>query len=158
MSARAAWRLTNLGFTQVFRYTAGKKDWMANGLPMEGKEAHAQSAGDLARRDVPTCSLEERLGDVKARIDRAGWDTCVVVFEDNIVLGLLGPGAFDANPQETAEQAMDPGVRTYRLDAKLEKPMQHMQKKGIDSVLVTYSDGKLFGLLKREDVEKALLG
>src|SRR6266542_3593380 len=29
LSARAAWRLESFGFTQVFRYAAGKADWFA---------------------------------------------------------------------------------------------------------------------------------
>ena len=41
MSARAAWRLETLGFTQVYRYTAGKMDWFANALPIEGKKKDA---------------------------------------------------------------------------------------------------------------------
>ena len=50
---------------------------------------------------------------------------------------------------------MENGPRTYRLNATLEKTMQYMQKMGVDSVLVTNTDGNLFGLLKRDDVEKA---
>lgn len=38
MSARAAWRLEQLGFERVFRYTPGKADWAAAGLPMEGTD------------------------------------------------------------------------------------------------------------------------
>lgn len=129
---------------------------MANGLPVESKEDHIQRAGDLARLDVPTCSLAERVGEVKERVQKAGWDSCVVVFEDRVVLGLLRHEALEVNPQDTAEQAMENGTRTYRLNASLEKPIQYMQKVGVDSVVVTTSDGKLFGLLKREDVENAL--
>ena len=33
LSARAAWWLESLGFAQVLRYTAGKADWAAYGLP-----------------------------------------------------------------------------------------------------------------------------
>jgi CBS domain-containing protein len=129
---------------------------MANGQPIEGKEAHIQRADKLARPDVPTCSPADRVGEVKERVQKAGWDSCVVVFEDRIALGLLRSEALEADPQNTAEQAMEIGPRTYRLDAPLEKAMQYMQNKGVDSVLVTNSDGKLFGMLKREDVEKAL--
>jgi len=147
-----------LGFTRVFRYTPGKKDWMANGLPIEGEDALVQRAGDFARLDVPTCSLTERIGEVKERIQKAGWDSCVVTYEDRVVLGLLRPEALNVNPQDTAEQAMESGTRTYRLNVPLEKPMQYMQKMVVDSVVVSTSDGKLFGVLKREDVEKALAG
>jgi hypothetical protein len=55
MSARAAWRLEELGFTQVYDYVPSKIDWFANGLPREGKAAEIPWAGDLARDDAPTC-------------------------------------------------------------------------------------------------------
>ncbi len=129
---------------------------MANGLPIEGKEAHIQRAGDFAHLDVPTCGLADRVGEVKERFQKAGWDSCVVVYEDNVVLGLLRPESLKVDPQDTAEQAMESGVRAYRLNAPLEKPMGYMQKMAVDSVLVTNSDGKLLGLLIREDVEKVL--
>lgn len=55
MSARAAARLRTLGFEQVFRYTSGKMDWFASGLPREGTMVGHPRAGDTARRDAPTC-------------------------------------------------------------------------------------------------------
>jgi predicted transcriptional regulator len=129
---------------------------MANGRPIEGEEALIQRAGAFAWLDVPTCGLTKRMGEVKERVQKAGWDSCVVVFEDRVVMGLLRPEALKINPQATAEQAMESGTRTYRLNAPLKKPMQYMQKMVADSVVVTTSDGRLFGLLKREDVEDAL--
>lgn len=155
MSARAAARLLSLGFTRVFRYTSGKVDWLANGLPVEGADAHIPRAGDIARRDVPTCGLTERVGEVKERIQKAAWDVCVVVHEDRVVLGLLRPETLKVDSQETVEQTMESGPRTYRLDAPLEKALKYMQKMAVDSVVVTTSDGKLFGLLKREDLAEA---
>ena len=131
---------------------------MANGLPIEGEEAHTQRAADLARQDVPTCGLSERIGEVKERVQEASWDSCVVVFGDRVILGQLRREALEADPQFTAEQVMVNDTRTYRLDAKLEKTAQYMQKHDVDGVLVTTSDGKLFGLLKRDDVEKAISG
>ena len=91
MSARAAWRLESLGFTAVYRYTAGKADWLASGLPSAGARASLPRIGDLARRDVPTCTLQERLGDVRERVRAAGWDVCLVVNARRIVLGLCWP-------------------------------------------------------------------
>jgi signal-transduction protein with cAMP-binding, CBS, and nucleotidyltransferase domain len=157
LSARAAWRLISLGFTRVYRYTPGKKDWIANGLPIEGEKALKKRVGDLVRLDVPVCGLSDRVGDVKERIQKAGWDSCVVVYEDRVVLGLLRPEALEVDPQEAAEMAMENGTKTFRLDASIENAMEYMQKMGPDSVLVTTSDGKLFGLLKREDVENELI-
>ena len=89
MSPRAAWRLESLGFTQVFDYVAGEQDWFAYGLPREGKLAGVPHAGELARRDTPTCRLTDRIGDVRDQAWGTGWNACVVVNEERIVLGLL---------------------------------------------------------------------
>ncbi len=68
MSARAAWRLETLGFTEVFRYKPGKADWLANGLPTTGTEANVPRVSQVIRRDVPTCHLGERVGTVRERV------------------------------------------------------------------------------------------
>ena len=131
---------------------------MANGLPVKGEKAKTQRAGDLARQDVPACRLGETIGEILPRLQKAGWDTCAVTNEGRVVLGLLGPDALQADPQTTAEQVMACGPRTYRLDAPLEKIMDHFQKTDSERVLVTTADGKLHGLIRRQDLEKALSG
>ncbi len=156
LSARAAWRLASMGFTQVYRYTAGKSDWLANGLPAEGPEARASGAGDLADMDVPTCKRGERVGEVRDKVRKDGWNVCVVVNDEEVVLGLLRANAFDkANPQWTAEEAMERDPKVYRLNSSLEEVAAYLKdNQWVDSVLVTTTDGKLFGLVKREDVLK----
>src|SRR5919198_5171991 len=141
MSARAAWRLESLGFTQVFRYVPGKADWFASGLPRAGKLASVSRAGDLARRDVPTCRLTDRLGDVQQRIRAAGGDVCVVVNDARVVLGLLREAALKADPQMVVEQLMEAGPKTYRPNVALETVMTYLRKNERDGVLVTTSDG-----------------
>ncbi len=79
MSPRAAWRLESLGFTKVFDYMAGKADWSASGLPVEGELADYPRAGTVARTDVSTCSLSDRLGDVRDRTLDADQNVCIVV-------------------------------------------------------------------------------
>ncbi len=46
---------------------------------------------------------------------------------------------------------MENGPRTVRLDASPSKVAEVMRKRGVDSVLVTMSDGKLWGVLRRGD-------
>jgi len=154
ISARAAWRLASLGFTQVFRYAAGKADWLANGHPVEGAQARVTGAGDLADLDVPTCSPSERVAQVSERVRKDGWNACVVVNDKLVVLGLLRGNDLDhADPQWTAEEAMVRDPQTYRLNAPLNEVVEYLQnRRNIDSVLVTTPDGNLFGILKREDL------
>lgn len=156
MSARAAWRLESLGFTQVFRYAPGKEDWFASGLPGEGKQADIPHIGDLARRDVPTCRLTDRAGEVGQRMKAAGGEVCVVVNDQNVVLGLVKSETPVADPQATVEQVMQSGPTTIRPRWPLDEAVSYMQGQELDHILVTTSDGQLIGLLYRGDVERRL--
>ena len=156
MSPRAAWRLESLGFSRVYDYAAGKADWSASGLPTEGGRAASPRAGDLARRDVPTCRLMDHTGDIRRRVRAAGWEVCVVVNDARVVLGLLRPEPVDADPQMTAEQVMESGPSTIRPHLLLDEVAQDMRKHGVESVLVTTSDGRLVGLLSRQEAERRL--
>src|SRR5207249_889428 len=49
MSPRAAWRLESLGFTEVYEYSAGKSDWGAYGLPLEGKAIGSDRLAGIGR-------------------------------------------------------------------------------------------------------------
>jgi CBS domain-containing protein len=103
-----------MGFTQVYDYTAGKLDWLAAGLATEGSNTMHPRAGEVARKDVPTCALEERLGEVARRVRAAGWDACVVVNAERVVFGLLRAKELQADPELRVEQAMRPGPSTFR--------------------------------------------
>jgi CBS domain-containing protein len=155
LSARAAWRLESLGFSQVYDYAAGKSDWMAAGLPTEGAAAGRPTAATVARRDVPTCHLEEPLRDVRARVRAAGWDACVVVNEKRIVMGLLRADQLGRDGDVTAGSAMRPGPSTFRPHVAIEELAKVMATRDLPNVPVTTSGGELIGLLVREDAERA---
>ena len=154
MSPRAAWRLESLGFTQVYDYTAGKLDWLAAGLATEGANAQQPRAGDVARGEVPTCTLDERLGTVAQRVRADGWDACVVVNRERVVLGLLRAKELHAGPQLRIEQAMRPGPTTFRPHVPIAKLARLMTDHYLDSSPITTSDGRLVGLLRRQDATK----
>ena len=156
MSPRAAWRLESLGFTQVFDYVAGKADWLASGLPMEGQLADYPRAGTVARTDVPTCRLTDRLGDVRDRTLDADQNVCVVVNDDRIVLGRLRGDALRGDPGATVESVMESGPTTTRPDDPLEAITERLQSARVASILVTTSDGRLVGILYRRDAEQRL--
>ncbi len=129
MSPRAACRLESLGFTQVYDYVTGLSDWTANGLPTEGTLADIPTAGDVVRRDIPTCRLTERLVDAAKRAKAAGQNTCIVTSEGGIVLGRLRGGAFNADPEASVESAMESGPTTVRPDELLEGLTERMRSR-----------------------------
>src|SRR5207244_12577073 len=114
MSPRAAWRLETLGFDQIYDYAAGKADWGAAGLPREATSVSEPSAGDASDQTTPTCSLTDDLRAVRKRVRAAGWDQCIVVNKQRIVLGRLGRNAIATDNERTVEEAMQDGPSTVR--------------------------------------------
>jgi CBS domain-containing protein len=136
----------------VYDYETGILDWKTAGLPVEGTSAPPPRLVDVVRRDVPTCSLGERLGDVRDRVAAAGWDACVVVSSGHVVLGLLRARELQADPQQLVDQVMRPGPSTYRPFVPVEELRGIMSDRNLESSPVTTSDGRLVGLVRRQDV------
>jgi CBS domain-containing protein len=155
MSPRAAWRLETLGFTEVLDYVAGKVDWLAAGLETHGTNANKPRAADVARRDVPTCSLDELLGPVRERMRSSGWDACVVVNETNVVLGLLRARELEGEAESIIADVMRPGPSTFRPFVGIEEMAKYMTAHDVESSPVTMSDGRLVGLLLRDDAVRS---
>jgi CBS domain-containing protein len=151
MSPRAAWRLETLGFKDVSDYVDGKLDWMAAGLPTEGTNAERPRAADVARKDVVTGRLDEPLGDVSKRAAAGGWEAAVVVNEERVVLGLLRKKELGGEPGQPVERAMRPGPSTFRPYVAITKMASTMVEHNLDSSPITTSDGRLVGLLIKED-------
>jgi CBS domain-containing protein len=151
MSPRAAARLATLGFGRVYDYIAGKADWGSFNLPLEGRAGTETRAGAHVRADVPTCRLDEPLRDVCERVERTGWDTCLVVDGAGIVIGRLGRSALRGDRALKVEGAMTPGPSTVRPSARLDAMVKRMRDQNLTNLPVTTSDGRLVGLLMRED-------
>ena len=152
MSPRAAWRLESLGFGEVYDHTVGKLDWMAAGLPTEGTNAKRPRAGDLARKDTPTCKVEERLSEVRDRVQALGWDAVVVVNDERVVFGLLRAKEMALDGDQLIAQAMRPGPSTFRPYVLAEEMAHSMVEHKLESSPITTSDGRLVGLLLQKDV------
>jgi predicted transcriptional regulator len=136
----------------VYDYRTGIQDWKGAGLPTEGTNTQRPRLVDVLRRDVPTCSLDERLGDVRDRVLAAGWDACVVTSQQRVVLGLLRAKELQADPDLPVERVMRPGPSTYRPYVTVEEMRQIMTERNMESSPVTTSNGKLVGLVRRPDV------
>jgi CBS domain-containing protein len=129
---------------------------MAFELPIEGKEASTPWAGDAVQREVPTCHLDDDLKIALERARAAGWDNCVVVNATGVVLGRVHADALEGDPDQSIEAVMEAGPTTVRPNERLEELVERMQKKRTNQILVTTPDGRLAGILRREDAEQFL--
>jgi predicted transcriptional regulator len=133
----------------------GKLDWLAAGLPTEGANAQLPRAGTVARRDVPTCRLDEVLGPVRERVRDAGWDACVVLNDERVVFGLLRQPQLERDGDESIERVMRPGPSTFRPYVPIAEMADFMVTHDLPSSPITTSDGRLVGLIRREDAVQA---
>lgn len=100
---------------------------------------------------MPTCAAHEPIGEVRERVDAAGWDACVVVNEERVVSGLLREAELQAVSDGRVDQVMRPGPSTFRPHVPIEEMAAFMQQHDLASSPITTSDGRLVGLLRRED-------
>jgi rhodanese-related sulfurtransferase len=154
LSPRAAWRLETLGFREVYHYVGGKADWMAAGLPIEGSAAGLTLVGRLVRPDVPTCSLDTRVAEIRPQLG-GEFGTCLVVNEEKVVLGRVFRSRLGNDDEATVEAIMDPGPVTFRPDITVDEMAERMRHDELRTAPITTSDGRLVGLVFREDVEQA---
>jgi len=128
---------------------------LAAGLPVEGTKATVPTVGSLARRGVPTCTLDERVGNVWSRVRATDWDQCVVLNDHNVVLGRLRSTMLEGSPDATAEQVMESGPVTYRPHEVAQEAARKLAERHVRSVLVTTADGELMGAFRAEDASDA---
>jgi len=107
-----------MGFTDVYDYAAGKADWIAMGLPTEHRDTRKRIE-QIARKEAPTCSLHDRVGQVRAKVPE-GWNACVVLNADRIVLGLVDLST-DSDASQSAEEIMRPAPLTFRPGRTVEE-------------------------------------
>jgi Mg/Co/Ni transporter MgtE len=107
-----------------------------------------KTLGDVADPSVPTCRLDERLDEVQGRIAATGWEMCVVVNDERVVLGRLGRKALGSNIDATVEDVMANGPSTVRPDALLEETAARLRSQGLATALVTTSNGRLVGVAR----------
>jgi Mg/Co/Ni transporter MgtE len=148
MSPRAAWRLEGLGYAPVYDYVTGKADWLAAGLPTQGRHDHPPRVGDAMDRTVATCSPGEPVRDVVARSAAERNEMCIVVNDSRVVLGRLRLDRLGTADDRRADDVMEPGPATVRADADLRETTERMRARNVTSLLVTTPDGVLLGLLR----------
>ena len=155
MAPRAAARLESLGFEKVYEYKPGKEDWLAAGLPSEGRRAAEPTIASVVRRDVPRFGLGDRAGSILDSLHSGGWDWAAIVDGAGILLGRVR-GRDITDQDATAAALMEDGPSTYRLNVRLDELLERMYDRRFDTAFVTDPDGRLAGLVTRRDIARAV--
>lgn len=155
MSPRAACRLATLGFEHVYDYLPGKVDWLARGLPREGARASEPRVLDFARRAVVTCGLDDDVATVRARVRASPHGFALVLGDDAVLLGRLRRDALEAVGTTRAEDVMEAGPSTVRAHSDPRQLRERLERQGLTSAVVTDPDGRLLGVVRRDELPAA---
>jgi hypothetical protein len=156
MSARAAWRLEQLGFQDVHDYVAGRRDWQEAGLPMEGTDVRAPTVADATTLDPPTCGPDDTVGTARALLGES--TQVVVVNPSGVILGVMRKESWESPDNVAVGEVMRLGPSTVRPGSSLGPLVERMRRKETESVLVSDPEGRIIGVLHREDGEAFLSG
>jgi rhodanese-related sulfurtransferase len=153
MSPRAACRLVALGFSEVYDYVAGKVDWLARNLPVEGTAADSPTIGRCLRFDVVTARPGEPLAEVRARVAGSPHSFALVTTDGGILLGRLrGATLADADPAQPVEAVMEAGPSTLRPHEQAAAVRARLEDRGLTYAIVTDPDGRLLGTVRPADL------
>jgi rhodanese-related sulfurtransferase/CBS domain-containing protein len=155
LSPRAAHLLEALGFSEVYDYALGKVDWLAHGLPVEGRHAAQPTVGSLARDDVVTCGPDDRVGPVRERVAASAYPFALVIDAGGVVLGRLRASMLDCDPELSAVAVMEPGPSTIRPHKTAAGTAEDLASKELRWAIVTTPEGELIGVVAREQLERA---
>ena len=154
MSPRAACRLEALGFTEVYDYVAGKADWIARAFLTEGAEPRPDRVADRLRNDVATADLQERIADVRPRVDASPYGFALVTGRGGVLLGRLRRAALDRDPMASAEDVMERGPSTIRPDTEPAALARRLRDRELTAAVVTDPDGVLLGIVRLADLDQ----
>jgi len=79
----------------------------------------------------------------------------VVVNDERVVFGLLRKAQLERDADESIERVMRPGPSTFRPHVPIAEMAAFMVSHNLASSPITTSDGRLVGLIRREDAVQA---
>jgi len=127
---------------------------MAAGLPAEGAATTAPEVGDVIRT-VARFTLDDTTGTIARRLRESGEDWAALVDAGGVLLGRVRVEDL-AGPDTTAACVMQSGPSTYRPNVPLDELLDRMREKAFAKAFVTDPEGRLLGLITREDIEAHL--
>jgi CBS domain-containing protein len=113
------------------------------------------TVGDLAREDVITCRLEDRVGPVREQLASSPYPFALVKSEGGVLLGRLRASMLDCDPELPADRVMEPGPKTYRPHKTAATIAEDLGRRDLRWAIVTTPDGVLIGVAARADLESA---
>jgi CBS domain-containing protein len=122
---------------------------------VEGDDPEPPTAGGVARDDVVRCALDDRVGDVRERIERSAYGFALVVARNGVLLGRLRGSVLDCDPALRVEEVMESGPSTVRPHRAAGKVAERLAERGLNWAIVTDPEGRLIGVASREDLERA---
>jgi Mg/Co/Ni transporter MgtE len=84
-------------------------------------------------------------------VKAAGWDACVAVNHERVVFGLLRAHELEGDANARIETVMRPGPSTFRPYVPIEEMAVYMTEHDLVNSPITTNEGRLVGLLRRED-------
>ena len=154
MSPRAAALLDRLGFERVYDYAASKVDYLARGLPREGEKVGERRAVDALRDDVARCAPGDSVEDARASIGASPYGFCLVVDNDDVLLGRVRRSALAKSKGGAAEELMEVGPSTVRADVRADVLRERLEKRELKCAIVTTPDGVVLGVVRRVDLQE----
>jgi CBS-domain-containing membrane protein len=112
-------------------------------------------AGRVARDDVVTCELAERVEAVRERVERSPYGFALVISTGGVLLGRLRASALAESREASAESVMEPGPSTVRADVAAATLAKRLADRGLETAIVTTPGGDLIGVARRDDLKRA---
>lgn len=150
LSPRAACRLEQLGFTDVYDYVPGKVAWLGEGLPGEGRKRPEQRVAAIADPDVPLLPAGATVGD--ARSAMAEGDLAIVLNDDAVVLGVVRRQVLGLPPETPIAEVLQPGPSTFRPSMTIKEMVEYFHRSDESRAIVSTHAGRWIGLIRRADV------
>jgi CBS domain-containing protein len=136
----------------VYDYENGKAEWFGYGLPGEGERAGQRRAGAFAHDDVVTCALDDRVGEVRERVEPSPYGFALVVSASGVLLGRLRKAALDGDPSSIVEEVMEAGPSTVRPDEAADELAEKLRGKDLRTAVVSTPDGRLVGVVRTREL------
>lgn len=77
-----------------------------------------------------------------------------LVLCDGVLLGRLRRAALQGDAEAFAEDVMEPGPSTVRAQTDPRELRERLEKKELKTAVITDPDGRLLGVVRREDLPR----